>query len=144
MASKPTKPTPKKRGRTTKQVDTSWHPRFLEILGQSCNVTLACKGAGVDRTVAYDHKKQMPDFAAAWEDAKEAAIEILEAEAWQRARKQSDTLMIFLLKAHKPEKYRERTEIDLTSSGRPLIEPLTAALQKAYGKSRRQPNQTRG
>jgi hypothetical protein len=144
MASKPTKPTPKKRDRGKKAVDTSWHPRFLELLSQSCNVTLACKGAGVDRTVAYDHKKQMPDFAAAWEDAKEAAIEILEAEAWQRARKQSDTLMIFLLKAHKPEKYRERTEIDLTSSGKPLIEPLTAALEKAYGNSRRQPNQTRG
>jgi hypothetical protein len=142
MAEKPTKPTPKKRGK--KPVDTSWHPRFLQILGQSCNVTMACKLAGVDRTVAYDHKRQMPDFAAAWEDAKEAAIEILEAEAWQRAKKQSDVLMIFLLKAHKPEKYRERTEIDLTSSGNPLIEPLTAALDKAYGNSRRQPNQTRG
>jgi hypothetical protein len=143
MVEKPTKPTPKKKGRGRKPVDTSWHPRFLEFLASTCNVTLACRAAGVDRTVAYDHKREMPDFAAAWEDAKEAAIEILEGEAWQRARKQSDTLMIFLLKAHKPEKYRERTEMDITSKGKPLIEPLIAALQKAYGKEQ-QPSQTRG
>jgi hypothetical protein len=31
--------------------------------------------------MAYVHKKAMPDFAAAWEGVKEAAIEILEAEA---------------------------------------------------------------
>src|SRR5262249_55931157 len=91
-----------------KQVDTSWHPRFIEILSQSCNVTLACKGAGIDRTTAYAHKKEMPDFSNAWDEAIEQAVDILEAEAWQRARKQSDVLMIFLLKAHKPEKYRER------------------------------------
>ena len=82
-------------------------------------MTAACKGAGITREMAYVHKKAMPDFAAAWEDAKEAAIEILEAEAWQRARKQSDTLMIFLLKSYKPEKYKERTEVDLTSNGKP-------------------------
>src|SRR5262249_31952271 len=41
------------------------------------------------------------------------------AEAWQRDRKQSDTLMIFLLKSYKLEKYRERTEVDLASNGKP-------------------------
>jgi hypothetical protein len=51
--------------------------------------------------------------------------------------------MIFLLKAHKPEKYRERTEVDLTSSGKPLIEPLIAALEKAYGNSKQQPTAMR-
>ncbi|HEY7218992.1 MAG TPA: hypothetical protein VH985_11450 [Candidatus Binatia bacterium] len=141
MSRKSTKSTPRKKA--GKPVDTSWHPRFIEILSQSCNVTLACKGAGVDRVTAYNHKRDLPDFAAAWEDAKEGAIEILEAEAWQRARKQSDLLMIFLLKAHKPEKYRERTEVDLTSSGKPLIEPLIAALEKAYGNSKQQPTAMR-
>ena len=32
---------------------------------------------------------------------------MLEKEAWRRALKQSDTLLIFLLKAHRPQKYRE-------------------------------------
>jgi hypothetical protein len=111
---KPTKPTPKKRAQRGKPaaptIDTSWHTKFLEILGSTCNVTLAAKGAGIDRTSAYDHYKTQPDFAAAWDDAKDAAVEILEAEAWQRARKTSDTLIIFLLKAHKPQMYREKIE----------------------------------
>lgn len=119
--SKPTKPTLKKRAIAAKirpvntKLDKSWHPRFLEILGTTCNVTLAAKGAGIDRSSAYDHYRQFPDFAAEWKDAKEAAIEVLEAEAWSRARKQSDTLIIFLLKAHKPAMYRERYEVAQTN-----------------------------
>lgn len=65
----------------------------------------------MDRTHAYVHKKENPEFAAAWEEAIQQAVDILEAEAWQRARKQSDVLMIFLLKAHKPEKYRENVHL---------------------------------
>lgn len=107
-----TESTPKKEG---VPLNTSWHTRFLEILGTTCNITLAARGAGIDRVTAYNHYKALPEFASAWEDAKEAAVEILEAEAWQRARKQSDTLMIFLLKAHKPDKYRERMELAQTS-----------------------------
>lgn len=34
----------------------------------------------------------------------------------ESVKKYSDTLAIFLLKAHKPEKYRERTNVDVTSS----------------------------
>ena len=137
MTEKPTKPTPEKKGRGRKPVDTSWHERFLQILGQSCNVAMACKIAGVDRSVAYDHKRTLPEFAAKWGDAIETAVEMLEAEAWTRAKKKSDLLMIFLLKAHKPDKYRERAEIDVTSGGKPLLDPLAAALEKAYGKGKK-------
>jgi hypothetical protein len=136
MVDEATKVTHKKRGKPSKPVDTSWHARFLDLLGTSCNVTLSCKGAGVAPKTAYEHKKEMPEFAEQWEEAKEAAIEILEAEAWLRAQKQSDLLMIFLLKAHKPEKYRERTELDVTSGGKPLHEALASALDKAYGKGK--------
>jgi len=111
-----TKSTPKKKATrknaTQTALDTHWHARFLEILGATCNVTLAAKGAGIDRLTAYNHYNRLPDFAAQWDDAKEAAVELLEAEAWQRARKVSDTLIIFLLKAHKPAKYRERYEVE--------------------------------
>ena len=65
----------------------------------------------------------MPDFAQAWEEAIEQAVDILEAEAWQRARKKSDILMIFLLKAHKPEKYREK--VSLHHSGRIDVKQLS-------------------
>ncbi len=110
------KSTPKKRGvRPASAPDLSWHPRFLEILGSTCNVTLAARGAGIDKKTAYNHYRSQPDFAAQWDEAKESALEILEAEAWNRARKQSDVLMIFLLKANRPEKYRERYEVAQTS-----------------------------
>lgn len=109
-----TKRTPKK-GVRGPAPDLSWHPRFLDILSSTCNVTLAARGAGVNKVTAYEHYKTQPDFAAQWDEAKESALEILEAEAWNRARKQSDTLMIFLLKANRPEKYRERYEVAQTS-----------------------------
>jgi hypothetical protein len=70
--------------------------------------TLAAKAAGVSRKSAYEHYRTQPEFAAEWEDSLNAAIEMLEAEVWQRAKKRSDLLAIFLLKAHKPERYQER------------------------------------
>lgn len=135
--SRSTKTTPKKRqsARTREDkpaesaIDTTWHKRFLKILGTTCNVTLAADAAGIDRGTAYDHRARFPAFARAWEDAKDAAIELLEAEAWQRARKKSDTLMIFLLKAHRPEKYRESVDVNLKKlSDEELIARVTAAL----------------
>lgn len=127
--SKETKKTLKKE----REMDTSWHPRFLQLLSQSCNVTLSAKGAGVIPNTAYEHRKALPEFAAQWDQAKEEAIEILEGHAWSRASSTSDVLMIFLLKAHKPERYREQSHLDVTSGGKPLLDPLASALDKAYG-----------
>ena len=39
------------------------------------------------------------------------AVDILEAAAWTRAKADSDTLLIFLLKAHRPAMYRERVNL---------------------------------
>ena len=109
------KATPVKSVKVERTVDLSWHPRFLQVLGTTCNVTIAANAAGVDRKTVYRHYREQPDFAEAWDDAKASAIEILEAEAWSRARKTSDTLIIFLLKAHKPAMYRERYEVAQTN-----------------------------
>nr|WP_323026547.1 hypothetical protein [Castellaniella sp.] len=115
---------------------------------------------------AYTWRKDMPDFAAAWDDAMKAGLLALEDEAHRRAfegvddpltyqgqftylyrtkrdadgnpirdeqgmpvqepvldaagnhkiaavRKYSDTLAIFLLKAHNPEKYRDNARLEL-------------------------------
>ena len=105
--------TPKRK--TTKGIDKSWHPRFIEVLGRSLNISLAARGAGVTRNTAYIHRHQFPEFAAAWDDALHEAIERLEADAYDRARKQSDVLTIFLLKAHKPDRYRDRIETTATN-----------------------------
>jgi hypothetical protein len=84
-----------------------WRPPFLAALRNSGNVRAACKAAGISRAAAYSHRENSREFRQQWDEAIEDACDILEAEAWQRGRKSSDTLLIFLLKAHRPEKYRE-------------------------------------
>lgn len=86
---------------------TEWRPIFLRTLRNSGNVRAACTAAGVTRQAAYAARTNSAEFAAAWDEALEDAIDGLEAVATDRARKSSDTLLIFLLKAHRPEKYRE-------------------------------------
>jgi hypothetical protein len=55
-----------------------------------------------------------PEFAAAWDEAVEDATDLLEEIAWNRAQKQSDLLLIFLMKANRPTKYRETIHQEIT------------------------------
>lgn len=104
--------------------------RFLDCLRRTGNVTAAIKFAGWGRELAYDLKKVDPEFSNGWEQALEIYTDALEAEADRRAvmgslrpvfhqgvqcgqvREFSDTLLIFRLKALKPEKYRERQQVE--------------------------------
>jgi len=103
---------------------------FIKWLSRKGNVSAACKKAKIDRSTAYEWRKDDPNFAKRWEEAIEIATEWMEEEARRRAadgvlqpvfqggkrvgsiRKYSDTLLIFLLKAHKPEKYRDNYHIE--------------------------------
>jgi hypothetical protein len=79
----------------------------------------------------------MADFAAAWDEAIEEARDLLQAEAWQRALKRSDVLLIFLLKAYRPEKYGDRMslrhagKIDLTKLSDAELERYAARLDRS-------------
>ena len=101
-------------GRTT---FTRWRPKFIEVLSNSANVRAACRAAGIDRTTAYRHRARNAAFAEEWDSALKEAGEILEAVAWQRAKEKSDLLLIFLLKALMPEKYRETSVLQHTGAG---------------------------
>lgn len=107
----PKKSTPKKRGAG------EWKPIFLASLATSGNVRLSCEKAGIARRIAYTWKEKDEEFARQWDEAIDEAVDILEAIATQRARTTSDTLLIFLLKAHRPEKYRERWQGEITGIG---------------------------
>lgn len=103
---------------------------FCAALAETCNVGKACAAVGVSRYTAYKWRKVVPDFAEAWDEAMKAGVLGLEDEAHRRAfegtdepvwhqgaqcgtvRKYSDTLAIFLLKAHAPEKYRENSKVE--------------------------------
>lgn len=123
--------------RTLKKPARDWKPVFLAELAKTGNVSAAVHKAGIARSVAYEARSvedlkdpaarvQAAAFARAWDEALDVAIDALEAEARRRAvqgvlepvgwhkgvaggkvRKYSDTLLIVLLKAHRPEKYRE-------------------------------------
>ena len=104
-ASKVTDVTPEKR--------RDWRPTFLSVFRQTGIVLLACRAAGISRTQAYRERQRNARFAADWADAETDATETLEAEARRRALTTSDTLLIFLLKARRPDVYRENIRIDV-------------------------------
>jgi hypothetical protein len=86
---------------------------FLSALSKMANVSLACEESGVSRQTAYRWRAENEEFSKNWNQALDDGIDMLEGIALKRARESSDTLMIFLLKAHKPQKYRERFEFNL-------------------------------
>ena len=100
--------------------------RFLKKLAETGNVSAAARAAGASRSRVYQLKAKSPAFAAQWADALETATDALDAEARRRAmdgvetprfhqgqiagtvKKYSDSLLMFLLRAHRPDLYRER------------------------------------
>ncbi len=105
---------------------------FLEGLAGGASVTAACLLAGIGRRSAYDWRDSDEAFAAEWDDAVEAGTDLMEDEMRRRAvdgvdeprfhdgevcghvRRYSDTLLIFMLKARRPDKYKERGEVAQT------------------------------
>ena len=99
---------------------------FLKALTDTGNVSAAARAARASRSRAYQLKAADPGFAAEWADALETATHALDAEARRRAlegvetphfhqgrvagtvRKYSDPLLMFLLRAHRPDRYRDR------------------------------------
>lgn len=107
--------------------------RFLLAFRESANVRAACLAAGIGRRTVYTWRDEYPAFAAQWTEAEAEAVDVLEAHAWSRATRgttrehsifyqgervgkdvvteYSDTLLIFLLKAHRPDKYADRLNV---------------------------------
>lgn len=122
--------TPKKRARQRK------HKRaFLAAFRVNGNVSRSADAAGVSRSRHYEWLDDDDDYKRAFADAEDEAGDKLEAEARRRAIegveepvfgsmgnglgsgqvgtvvKYSDTLLIFLLKGARPEKYAERHNV---------------------------------
>lgn len=113
----------------TKKRRPPWQAPFLDALRSSGNVRLAAKAVAISRKTVYATKARDIAFADDWEDALDEATDLLEEEAWRRAkdgvrrpvfqngkrvgvvREYSDTLLIFLLKGLRPEKYRDNFDL---------------------------------
>lgn len=103
---------------------------YLEALARTGIISSAAAAAQVARQTVYNWLADDPDFARRHEEAITESTEGMELEAWRRAtqgvekpvyykgepvgtiREHSDTLLIFMLKARKPETYRERVDVD--------------------------------
>jgi hypothetical protein len=80
------------------------------VFAATGNVRLAANAAGVSRDAPYKRAQSSATFAARWLQAREDAVDILEAEARRRALTSSDALLMFLLKADRA-KFKEKVEI---------------------------------
>ena len=107
-----------------------WRPAFIEALRRTGNVTLAARYAGRSRNQAYHVRRRSEDFAAQWDEALEEGTDLLDAEARRRAvtgidkpvyykgevvgsiTKYSDRLLMFLLRAHRPQKFRDGGKVE--------------------------------
>jgi hypothetical protein len=114
-----------------------WAPRFLELLRQTANVRLSADGAGIDRDTAYRRRGRDATFMAAWTQAEADAVDVLEAEARRRALTVSDNLLMFLLKAHRPERFRETIRIDLRHEAERLAAELGIDAEAAIAEAER-------
>ncbi len=99
---------------------------FIDALATTGNVIRACEMAGVDRRAVYRLRASDEAFAASWAEAQELGVDALEDEATRRAhegvdepvyyqgevcghvRRYSDGLLQFLLKARRPERFKDR------------------------------------
>lgn len=99
--------------------------QFLEAFSECANVTEACRRSDIHPSLVYIWRNRDQAFAKSWTVALERGTDALEDEAVRRAfegrlepvfykgvecgavRKFSDSLLMFLLRARRPERYRE-------------------------------------
>ena len=109
---------------------------FLAALQDGRSVTGAAKAAGINRTLLYRWRSDMPEFAAAWDETVETALDLIEEEAWQRARHGvqkpvfyrgqqigtittwNDKLLMFLLQRRRPMPPPARVQAAAASAAR--------------------------
>ena len=69
---------PKKRKAVARDWSKAKERAFVEALGETCNVTLACAAAGVSMTSAYKRRRVNAAFRNAWREAIGLAYQKLE------------------------------------------------------------------
>ena len=94
-----------------------WKPTFLKVLQATCNVTEAASRAGVSRARVYKLRETSTKFKKEFDEAVDIAVDALAMEMRKHAlgegkREFNVTAGIFLLKAHRPEMYRDNFSID--------------------------------
>lgn len=116
---------------------------ILEKIAQAYSFTAACNAANIGTTTLQDWRKRDPEFDKQVLDAVERGTDLMEDELRRRALegveegvyyqgvrvdtqvKYSDRLMELAVKARRPHKYRERTELTGADGG-PIQQQITS------------------
>lgn len=103
--------------------------RFLERFRETGLYRGTCRELDIGTSTVGDWRQSDEEFAVAYASAQDAAVDAMEEEAYRRAVKgverpvfqggqevgriteYSDALLTTLLKAHKPDKYRENVKV---------------------------------
>jgi hypothetical protein len=93
-----------------------WRPKFLDALATEGTVSRACIVAGVSRQHAYRERQANEDFAISWHDVEESLTDGLERKAVEVAMGGDTRMIEFLLKARRPERYRDNVKVEHTGT----------------------------
>ena len=109
---------------------------FLKTLAKTGRIGYSARAAGYSCSTYLARVRRLdPDFSAQWDEALDTAMDVLEDAAHERAvdgveepvfhkgeivghkLRYSDGLLTTLLKANKPDKYRDNTKVDVNVGG---------------------------
>lgn len=118
------------------KTEEEWDNFFRRVVDSGGNVTRACELGKFSRWCVYEHEKKDPAFALRLAVARQAGLDVMEEEAMRRAvegveepvgfhmgvsttvrRNYSDSLIQFLLRGGKPDKYRDRSLVEVKTPG---------------------------
>lgn len=115
--------------------------QFLRTLAETGIVSRAAAAAGWTSSMAYSLRTSNRDFAVMWDNAMEFSVDSLEEEARRRGQmgvrkpvyqqgrlvgyqqEYSDPLLILLLKAHRPDKFKDQQKVEHDHKGGVLVVP---------------------
>ena len=89
-------------------------------------VRQAARKIGIGRSTWYDWLEADPELFREFVAASEDVVDELEEEAIKRAKHGSDALLTFLLRAKRPQVYRERVQVESGLSREELMQFMAA------------------
>lgn len=119
--------------------------QFVRTLAETGIVSRAAAAAGWTTSMAYSLRKSNAQFKELWDNAMEFATDSLELEARRRGQfgvskpvyqqgklvgyqqEYSDSLLTLLLKAHRPDKFKDQQKLDVDVKGGVLVVPGVAS-----------------
>jgi hypothetical protein len=89
---------------------------FVEAMAARPNVGAAAKVAGIPRKTAYQWRENDPEFAEAWDEAKEATLDRAEEKLVDIGQEGNVVALFGYLKAYR-EQFREKSQVSVDLTG---------------------------